>query len=696
MAEVIYNTGHAMTHLTSDADGNRLGGSTSRSSHVTQETTVNEGSDPVRLPGEAEYLTGAKYSLLMLTLAGALVLSSIDMNIVATAVPRITDYFHTVADVGWYSSAFRLCQCAFQFMFGKAYKLFSIKRVFLLANVISVAGSLLCGAANTSIMLIIGRAIAGLGSAGLLSGCFVILVQSTPLRNRPMVTGVMSAIEGLATLSAPLLGGAIMQSLGWRWCFYINAPIGATTLLLTMCCFSDTPKPNDVASMTLKQKILQLDLVSNLLLIPALTGLFLAFSWAGTKHSWNSGLVIGPLVAFGVLITAFIYNQKRRGDAAALPLRIMKRRSVIAGFIFIMCGNSTGNVLEYYLPTYYQVVRGYTPAKSGYMMLPIIIAGTIGALVHGFGTSVLGYYAPFMVFASIIMPIAAGLITTFKINTSFAQLIIYTGFSGLAYGIGFSGPQNAVQTVLPVEDVPLGTSIILFAQSFGPTVAVAVAQVLFLNQLSVNLNGLVSGLGGTNIENMGLTQIVASVPPAKSRDVLVAIDESLIQTCGFTVATASPLAWYTPEPCIRTTDVPTTITFKVVGVTPTTTTAITWSNPVYHAMPVGLAWQSSDTVSTSVDVTPTTATSSTTATNSAAATTSSAPSSGESSSGLSTGAKAGVGVGVSVGVIAIALAIGAFFWLRRRKSQGSLQQVPSEYASTPKTYSHGKPTELEA
>jgi MFS family permease len=530
MAEVIYNTGHAMTHLTSDADGNRLGGSTSRSSHVTQETTVNEGSDPVRLPGEAEYLTGAKYSLLMLTLAGALVLSSIDMNIVATAVPRITDYFHTVADVGWYSSAFRLCQCAFQFMFGKAYKLFSIKRVFLLANVISIAGSLLCGAANTSIMLIIGRAIAGLGSAGLLSGCFVILVQSTPLRNRPMVTGVMSAIEGLATLSAPLLGGAIMQSLGWRWCFYINAPIGATTLLLTMCCFSDTPKPNDVARMTLKQKILQLDLVSNLLLIPALTGLFLAFSWAGTKHSWNSGLVIGPLVAFGILITAFIYNQKRRGDAAALPLRIMKRRSVIAGFIFIMCGNSTGNVLEYYLPTYYQVVRGYTPAKSGYMMLPIIIAGTIGALVHGFGTSVLGYYAPFMVFASIIMPIAAGLITTFKINTSFAQLIIYTGFSGLAYGIGFSGPQNAVQTVLPVEDVPLGTSIILFAQSFGPTVAVAVAQVLFLNQLSVNLNGLVPGLGGTNIENIGLTQIVASVPPAKSRDVLVAIDESLIQT----------------------------------------------------------------------------------------------------------------------------------------------------------------------
>ncbi|KAF7596810.1 hypothetical protein BBP40_012409 [Aspergillus hancockii] len=525
LTEVRYNDGHAMTRTTSGAHSNEFGGSLSR-----QETTFDGISDPARLPIEAEPLTGTKFWLLMLTLAAVLVLSSIDMNIVATAVPSITGYFHTVADVGWYSSAFRLCQCAFQFVFSKAYKLFSIKLVFLLANVVSIAGSLLCGAATTSTMLVVGRAITGLGSAGLLSGCFVILVQSTPLRTLPMFTGLMSAVEGLATLSAPLLGGALVQSLGWRWCFYINAPIGAITLLLMICCFSDPPEPSDVARMVLKQKISQLDLVSNLLFIPALTALFLAFSWAGTKYSWTSGPVIGPFAAFAVLISAFIYNQTRRGDAAALPLRIMKCRSVIAGCIFIMCGNSTGNVLEYYLPTYYQVVRGYTPAKSGYMMLPIIIAGTIGALVHGFGTSAFGYYAPFMLFASIIMPIAAGLITTFKVNTSFAQLVIYTAFSGLGYGIGFSGPQNAVQTVLPAEDVPLGTSIMLFAQSFGPTVAVAIAQVLFVNQLETNLSGLVPGLSGAKIENIGLTQIVTSMPSDKAREVLVAIDRSLIQT----------------------------------------------------------------------------------------------------------------------------------------------------------------------
>ncbi|KOC11473.1 hypothetical protein AFLA70_372g001371 [Aspergillus flavus AF70] len=393
----------------------------------------------------AESAKAARFWLLMFNLAAVLILSSVDMNIVATAVPSITTYFHTVADVGWYSSAFRLSQCSFQFVFGKAYQLFSIKRVFLFANAISIAGSLLCGAATTSTMLIVGRTVAGLGSACLLSGCFVILVQSTPLRRRPMFTGIMGAVEGLATLSAPLLGGAIVQSIGWRWCFYISALLGAVALVLTMCCFSDLPKSSDISRLAIREKILQLYLVSNLLFIPAITALFLAIPWAGTKYSWGSGLVTGFIIAFA-------------------------RRSVIAGCIFIICGNSTDSVLEYYLPTYYQIVRGYTPTQSGYMMLSIIIAGTIG-------------------------------------------LIIYTAFSGLAYGIGFSGQQNAVQTVLPVEDVPLDTSIMLFAQSFGPAVAIAIAQVLFVNQLSTNLNGLV-------------------------RETLVAIDKSLIQTWYLVVALA--------------------------------------------------------------------------------------------------------------------------------------------------------------
>ncbi|KAF4978230.1 hypothetical protein FZEAL_5335 [Fusarium zealandicum] len=530
MTETIHTTEHLMTRIASEAGRNTPSGPTNSSGQPLEETAVVAISEPARSSGDAVYPTGLKLWLIMLTVSAVLILSSIDMNIVATAVPSITDHFHTVADVGWYSSAFRLCVCAFQFVFGKAYKVFSVKRVFLLANSISIAGSLLSGTATTSTALILGRAVAGLGSAGLFAGCFVVLVQSIPLHRRPMFLGIMGGIEGVATIAAPLLGGALTQALGWRWCFYINPPIGAFTLFFTVFCFSDTQKPSDIARMTFKQKLLQLDLLSNLLFLPALISLFLAFSWAGTKYPWKSARVIGTLIVFAVLFAAFVYHQFRRGDAAALPPRVIRHRSIIAGLIFIICLNSTASVLEYYLPTYYQVVRGYTPAKSGFMMLPIIIGAIIGSLVHGAGTSMFGYYAPFMIFASIVMPVATGLITTFDVGTSFERLIIYTALSGLAYGIGFSGPQNAVQTVLADEDVPLGLSVMLFAQSFGPAVAIPIAQVLFTNRLSTNLEDLVRDLGQDSIKNSGLTKLVASVPPERSREVLVGLDKSFSQT----------------------------------------------------------------------------------------------------------------------------------------------------------------------
>lgn len=162
------------------------------------------------------------------------------------------------------------------------------------------------------------------------------------------------------------------------------------------------------------------------------------------------------LVTFAVLIAAFLYNQRRLGDAAALPPRILKNRSVIAGAIFGLCTNSAINVLEYYLPTYYQIVRGYSPSESGYMMIPIVVGATIGMLLCGSGTSTIGYYTPFMLFSSVAMPIFAGLITTFGVNTSFARLIMYSGVSGFASGVAFNAPITAVQTVLFVEDTHLG------------------------------------------------------------------------------------------------------------------------------------------------------------------------------------------------------------------------------------------------
>lgn len=169
---------------------------------------------------EPEYPTGSKFWCTVLALCVVMILGGLDANIVATAVPSITNHFHTVADVGWYSSAFRLCTCAFQFGFAKLYKHFSIKIIFLLSNVIFLIGSLLCATAASSTMFIVGRAVTGLGFSGGLAGSFAVITHILPLNKRPVFAGLMACVESLAIISAPIVGGALTQSLGWRWCFW--------------------------------------------------------------------------------------------------------------------------------------------------------------------------------------------------------------------------------------------------------------------------------------------------------------------------------------------------------------------------------------------------------------------------------------------------------------------------------------------
>lgn len=164
-----------------------------------------------------------------------------DNTVVGTAIPAITNHFGTLSDVGWYSVAYRLTLCAFQFMFGKLCQLFSIKHVFMVAVAIMQVGSLLCATATSSPMFVVGRAVAGLGAAGMLSACFNLSLYLVPLRKRSFYSSMLAAIESVSEMATSILGGVLTQTLDWRWCFYITLSVGGITLAI-MALFFRPPK----------------------------------------------------------------------------------------------------------------------------------------------------------------------------------------------------------------------------------------------------------------------------------------------------------------------------------------------------------------------------------------------------------------------------------------------------------------------
>lgn len=181
-------------------------------------------------------------------------------------------------------------------------------------------------------MLIVGRAVAGAGASALFSGAMTIVGFTVPLNKRPLYIASISSMFGIASVVGPLLGGAFTDRVSWRWCFWINLPFGAIAIA-TVAIFFKPPKRRSTG-MSIKQKILEIDLVGALLLICAIICLLLALQWGGTTYPWKNSKVWGCLLGFGFLILLFIAQQFRRGDRATIPPRIMGQRTVLCSSIY--------------------------------------------------------------------------------------------------------------------------------------------------------------------------------------------------------------------------------------------------------------------------------------------------------------------------------------------------------------------------
>lgn len=238
----------------------------------------------LREGGDDEYPTGLKLWLVILSLCLAVFLVALDQTIIAPALGAITGEYGSVGDIGWYGSAYLLTSTALQPLYGKVYRVFDVKAAFLGAVALFELGSLVSAVAPSSAAFVVGRAVAGMGSAGLFSGSIVILAYSLPLRRRPFMFGMFGCMWGVASVAGPLLGGVFTDHLTWRWCFYINLPIGAVAM--TVIFFTlNIARVNNPDHLSVLSRIGELDLVGAVILMPAIIMLLLALQWGGTQYA---------------------------------------------------------------------------------------------------------------------------------------------------------------------------------------------------------------------------------------------------------------------------------------------------------------------------------------------------------------------------------------------------------------------------
>jgi hypothetical protein len=285
-----------------------------------------------------------------------------------------------------------------------------------------------------------------------------------------------------------------------------------------------------------KEQITQLDPFGTVVLLPGIVCFLLALQWGGSTYPWNDARIIALFILAGLLFLTFIGVQVWQQENATVPPRIFKQRSVFCGVAYSICVGGAMITLIYYVPLWFQAIKGVSAVQSGIDSLPMVLSLVLAAIMSGAIITNTGYYNPWMFMCSALMSIGTGLITTFQTDTGSSKWIGYQIIFGLGLGMGMQQSSTAAQAVLARQDVSTGVSLMFFGQSLGGAIFVCIGQAVFANNLADSLSRI-PGLNPSLIITTGATELRDVIAVNELPAVLFAYNGALSKA--FTVALAA-------------------------------------------------------------------------------------------------------------------------------------------------------------
>ena len=448
------------------------------------------------------------------SVAVLLLLAALDQTIVSTALPTIVADLGGLEHLSWVVTAYILSSTVVAPLYGKLSDLYGRRIMVFVAVGLFLAGSVLCGLAQSMNALIASRAVQGLGGGGLFVLALSIIGDVIAPQDRGKVQVVFTAVFSISSIIGPLMGGWFVQNLSWHWIFFINIPFGALALLGFALGFKAHPEQ-------VRHKI---DYAGALLLTLALGSLVLITSLGGRTFGWTSPEMLGMMALCAVSTGLFLLVETRAAEPV-LPLHLFRNNvfwvTCLIGFV---AGATIFGALTF-LPLYFQIVRGATPTESGWLLIPMTVGILAAAPIAGRYMGKQGKYRILPIFGCFFMATGTVLLTTLSADTNLVLVSVFLVLIGLGLGFIFPVVTTAVQNAVPREVIGTATAAGLMFRQVGGSIAVALYGAIFAGRMATSLAGI-DGMTPQAANQIG-PQMMAGLPDAVRGQVALSVVDAL-------------------------------------------------------------------------------------------------------------------------------------------------------------------------
>ena len=455
-------------------------------------------------------------------------MASIDNTIVSASINKVIEDIGGFDKMSWVFTSYMLATTSTMLVFGKLSDIYGRKLFFLIGVGTFLIGSALCGMAQNIDQLIWYRVIQGIGSGALLPISFTIIfsIFANPEKAAKM-TGIFAAVFGLSSVLGPQLGTWISDNWDWRWCFYVNVPIGVLSFFILLFALKETKADR-------KPKI---DYVGTILLIATTIALMLVFEWGGKDYAWDSQQIIGLIIGSVVGLIAFLIVETKVSEPI-LALHLFKNKMISGTSVIVFCQGALMFSAITYIPIFAVGVLGREGSNG--LLTPMMVSLMAGASLGGILVSKFKFRT-FYIFSMIMGAIVGYLLHIIGPDTDYYKVILIMIMLGmLAIGPLMSVSQNAVALSIPKEMLGIANSLVAFFRNLGGIMGASIMATIVNNSLADNLKESMKSahIPADQMKSMGNPEVLlqgnSNLPP----QVMDMIREALAAAInhGFTLA----------------------------------------------------------------------------------------------------------------------------------------------------------------